>query len=172
MRGPHNVSDTISCAERSASPRNMPLTYYGGLRLPRRDKLRSTRHTLPGMARTAALSRLSKPKPLCWVSVWFFSAHKSKIAPQRSGCDFGRMRKGADGVFATGGNGVERTLRRRGAWTLPLTLLHQARACPFKSARLLYLIPTMKLSLTNCTICSTFPFVCPRYGRHRMGLNP
>ena len=35
------------------------------------------------------------------------------------------------------------------AWTLPLTLLHQARACPFKSARELYLIPTMKLSRTN-----------------------
>ena len=48
------------------------------------------------------------------------------------------------------------------AWTLPLTLLNQAKACPFKSARLLYLIPTMKLSRTNCTVRSTFPFVWPR----------
>ncbi len=58
------------------------------------------------------------------------------------------------------------------AWTFPLTLLHQARACPFKSARLLYLIPTMKLSRTNYTVRSAFPFVWPRYGWHRMGLNP
>ena len=75
------------------------------------------------MARTAALSRLSKPKPLCWVSVWFFSAHKNKIAAQRSGCDFGRRRKGADGVFATGGNGVERTLRRRGGMDFAIDLV-------------------------------------------------
>ena len=27
------------------------------------------------------------------------------------------------------------------AWTLPLTLLHQAKACPLRSAKLLYLIP-------------------------------
>ena len=47
------------------------------------------------------------------------------------------------------------------AWTLPLTLLHHARACPLRSARLLYLIPIMKLSRTNCTVRSTFPFVCP-----------
>ena len=45
------------------------------------------------------------------------------------------------------------------AWMFPLTLLHQAKACPFKSARLLYLIPTIKLSLTNCTVRSTFPLV-------------
>ena len=75
------------------------------------------------MARTAALSRLSKPKPLCWVSVWFFSAHKNRIAAQRSGCDFGRRRKGADGVFATGGNGVERTLRRRGGMDFAIDLI-------------------------------------------------
>lgn len=42
------------------------------------------------------------------------------------------------------------------AWTLPLTLLHQAKAYPFRSARELYLIPTMKLSRTNCTVRSTF----------------
>ena len=35
-------------------------------------------------------------------------------------------------------------------------------SCPFKSARLLYLIPTMKLSRTNCTVRSTFSFVWPR----------
>ena len=32
-----------------------------------------------------------------------------------------------------------------------------------QSAKLLYLIPTMKLSRTNCTVRSTFPFVWPRY---------
>jgi hypothetical protein len=61
------------------------------------------------MARTAALSRLSKPKPLCWVSVWFFSAHKNKIAAQPSGRDFEKKAQGSG----------------------------------------LFLIPTMKLSLTN-----------------------
>lgn len=58
------------------------------------------------------------------------------------------------------------------ACTLPLTSSHQARACPLKSARLLHLIPAMKLSRTNCTVYSAFPFVWPRYDRHRMGLNP
>ena len=43
--------------------------------------------------------------------------------------------------------------------TFSLTLLHQAMACPFRSARLLYLIPTMKLSRANCTVRSTFPLV-------------
>ena len=53
------------------------------------------------------------------------------------------------------------------AWTLPLTLLHQARACPFKSARLLYLRPTMKLSRTNCTVRS--PSLLSAHGEGGIG---
>src|SRR5690606_40116137 len=45
------------------------------------------------------------------------------------------------------------------AWIFPLTLLHQAIACPLRSSNELYFIPTMKLSRTNRTVRSTFPFV-------------
>ena len=85
-----------------------------------------------------------------------FSAHK--ITAQRNECDFERRRKGADGV--------KRTLLRRVAWMFPLTFSHQARACPFRSAKELRLIPAMKLSRTNCILRSTFrprtPAAAPR----------
>ena len=38
-------------------------------------------------------------------------------------------------------------------------MYYHARVCPFKSARELHLIPTMKSSRTNSTVRSTFPFV-------------
>ena len=54
------------------------------------------------------------------------SRQKNKIATQQSGCDFERRRKEANAVFgnqplAVAGNGVERTLRRRGAGNVTRT---------------------------------------------------
>ena len=127
---PQPVRLTISGAERSASPHNTLLTRYRGPRLPRRGKLRSTRHALSGMSRTAPLPLLSKPEPLRWVPVWFCGAHKNKIAAQRSGCDFGRRRKGANFVFAAGGNEVQHTLRRRGGVYVSIDFIAPGQGLP------------------------------------------
>ena len=88
---------------------------------------------------------LSKLKPLCWVSVCFFNAHKNKIAAQRSGCDFERRRKGADGVFATGGNGVERTLRRRGGVDVPIDLITPSQGLSIQICQAVVLDPHHKI---------------------------
>ncbi len=61
------------------------------------------------------------------------------------------------------------------AWTFPLPpYCSQARACPFKSARLLYLNPHHKfISDQDCTVRLYFPFVCPDMAGHKeLALNP
>ena len=55
-------------------------------------------------------------------------------------------------------------------WTLLFTFSHHAYACLFKSSRFLYFIPTIKFSRTYLTVRSIFPFVCPLYGLHKIGL--
>ena len=51
------------------------------------------------------------------------------------------------------------------------TFSHHLNAFSFKSIKSLYFIPNLRFSLTYRTVLSTFPFVCPRYGLHYMGLN-